>query len=91
MTKNSQVISFRFTTEELEALKAEQQPGESFSQTAQRLLRQSLGLFKPSTLTSTPLLYTESTNNVDNLIELRLAPVYQRLKQVEETLEKLPA
>lgn len=91
MTKNSQVISFRFTTDELEALKAQQQPEESFSQTAQRLLRQSLGLSRPSTvIMSTPLLSTESTN-VDNLIELRLAPVYQRLKQVEETLEKLPA
>ena len=91
MTKNSQIISFRFTPLELEALKAEQQSGESLSQTAQRLLRQLLSLDRPSTVTSTPLLSTQFTNNVDNLIELRLAPVYERLRQVEETLEKLPA
>jgi len=87
MTKNSQVISFRFTPEELEALKAVQQSGESLSQTAQRLLRQSLGLSTESTPGSTLSPSTLSTEYVDNLIQLRLASIEERLAHVE----KLPA
>jgi len=87
MSKNSQVISFHFTPGELEALKAQQQSGESLSQTAQRLVRQSLGLSTESTPGSTFSLSTMSTEYVDNLIQLRLAPIEERLAHVE----KLPA
>ncbi len=87
MTKNSQVISFHFTPDELEALKAVQQSGESLSQTAHRLVRQSLGFSTESTPGSTSSLSTLSTEYVDNLIQLRLAPIEERLAHVE----KLPA
>ncbi|MBD2773336.1 hypothetical protein [Iningainema tapete] len=82
MTKTSQVISFRFSEMELEALKNQQQPGESLSQTAQRLLKESLAL---------PTRSTSSTDYVDKRIAERLEPIQEKLNQLEVALEKLPA
>ena len=86
-----QVISFRFGDQELEALKAQQQPGESLNQTAQRLLKQSLGVSTTSTLTSTAVLSTMSTEVVDSRIAEQLAPILEKLKQLEAGLGEFAA
>lgn len=78
-----QVISFRFNVQELEALKTIQQPGESLSQTAQRFLKQSLGLATPPAITTMSTLSTES---VDIRIREQLAPVLEKLAELEAAL-----
>ena len=86
MTKNSQVISFRFGEEELEALKAQQQPGESLNQTAQRLLKESLGLSLSTNTVSTP-----STFDVDTRITQQLQPIREELVQLRAELGEFAA
>ncbi len=58
---SSQVISYRLNTEEVLVLRQKAMPGESDNQTAQRLMRESLG-------TSTDL-STMSTTNLDERIK----------------------
>jgi polyhydroxyalkanoate synthesis regulator phasin len=58
---SSQVISYRLSTDEVLALRRKALPGESDNQTAQRLMRESLGL-------STEL-STQSTTTLDERIE----------------------
>ena len=86
-----QVISFRFGDEELEALKAQQQPGESRNQTAQRLLKQSLGVSTTSTITSTASLSTLYTEIVDSRIAEQLTPIREELAQLRSTLGEFAA
>jgi len=74
-----QVISFRFGDQELEALRTIQQPGESLSQTAQRFLKQSLGISTPPATATMSTLLTE----VDNRIAEQLAPIHEKLNQLE--------
>ena len=90
MTKNSQVISFRFGEEELSALSVQQQPGESLNQTAQRLLKESLGLSRQPApvLTSLSTMYTY---DVDNRISQQLQPIREELAQFREELGEFAA
>ena len=89
--KISQVISFRLGDSGLEALKQQQQPGESLNQTAQRLLKQSLGLYTVSTEMSTANMYTLSTANVDSQITAQLAPIQEKISQLETALGEFAA
>ncbi|WP_407898486.1 hypothetical protein [Scytonema sp. NUACC26] len=84
--KNSQVISYRIGDVELQVLRQHQHPGESLNQTAQRLLREALGLSTTSKELSTTPLYTLSTNDVDNRIASQLAPLQEKLNQLETAL-----
>lgn len=61
---SSQVISYRLSTEEVLALRQRALPGESDNQTAQRLMRESLGVSTPSTE-----LIPVSTGNLDERVE----------------------
>jgi len=74
-----QVISFRFGDQELEALRTIQQPGESLSQAAQRFLKQSLGISTPPATATMSTLLAE----VDNRIAEQLAPIQEKLNQLE--------
>ena len=86
--KISQVISFRLGDSGLEALRQQQQPGESLNQTAQRLLKQSLGLSTEMSITS---LSTLSTADVDSRIAAQLAPLQEKLNQLETALGEFVA
>jgi hypothetical protein len=50
---NTQVISYRLSTEEVLQLRQKRLPGESDSQTAQRLMREALGVYTRSSTKST--------------------------------------
>jgi hypothetical protein len=93
---SSQVISYRLNTKEVLILRQKALPGESDNQTAQRLMRESLG-------TSTDL-STASTTNLDerikSVIEDRLSSfaahqnellshLQERLQQLETQVAKL--
>ena len=88
VNKISQVISFRLGDSGLEALKQQQQPGESLNQTAQRLLKQSLGLSTVSTEMSTDFL---STIDVDSRITAQLVPIQEKITQLEAALGEFVA
>lgn len=66
MNKATQVISFRLTESEIQALEAQKQPGESSSQVAQRLLKNLLGIPTPNSV-NTMSTNTMSTNTVSTL------------------------
>jgi hypothetical protein len=72
----SQVISFRFNDDEQSRLQALALEGESLSQTAQRVLRESLGM---STRKPTAV-------DVDSRIQEAIAPLAERLAALEEAL-----
>jgi hypothetical protein len=74
-----QVISFRFGDQQLETLRTIQQPGESLSQTAQRFLKQSLGISTPPATATMSTLLAE----VDKRIVEQLAPIHEKLNQLE--------
>lgn len=93
-TMSSQVISYRLSTDEVLALREKALPGESNNQTAQRLMREALGV---STLSTAP-----STTSLDDRIESivgdklssfmgnvndLLSRLQERLQQVESRLE----
>ncbi len=61
---SSQVISYRLSTDEVIALRQKALPGESDNQTAQRVMREALGVSTPST--KAPSL---STTNLDERVE----------------------
>lgn len=71
----SQVISFRFSDSEAEALSARQQPGESLNQAAQRLLKEALGL-------ST----TVDVVDIDSRIAAQLEPILLELAQLKSEI-----
>lgn len=84
MSKTSQVISFRLSDTELQALHGIQQPGESLNQTAQRLLKERLFDTLP-TMPSTAA-STLSTKDVDSRIAEQLAPMQEQLNAMNEIL-----
>ena len=85
MSKTSQVISFRLSDRELQALQGIQLPGESLNQTAQRLLKERLFESVPPTMPSTSV-STLSTEDVDSRIAEQLAPMQEQLNAMNEIL-----
>jgi len=97
---SSQVISYRLSTEEVLQLRQKALPGESDSQTAQRLMREALGLSAPSTVM--PSLSTDSLDErIESILDERLSSfasnqnnllscLQERLQEVEAQLKNLP-
>ena len=97
---SSQVISYRLSTEEVLQLRQKALPGESDNQTAQRLVREALGLSTPSTVM--PSLSTDSLDErIESILEERLSSfasnqnnllscLQDRLQEVEVQLKNLP-
>jgi len=75
-TRDSKVISFRFSTQESAKLEEKALEGESLNQTAQRLLREALGL---STERSTVV-------DIDQRIAAAVEPIREELKAELEEL-----
>ena len=75
----SQVISFRIPTETALELRKRAKPGESDSQTAQRLLNELLGTNKEIEIAA-----------VDNRIQEALAPIRAELDEIKAALAKQP-
>lgn len=88
MFKTSQVISYRLSERELEALLYHQHKSESLNQTAQRLLRETINLSVQSSYTATSTL---STSYVDNRVAAQLAPLRIKLTELEAALEEFVA
>jgi hypothetical protein len=98
---SSQVFSFRLSTDEVLHLRHKALPGESDNQTAQRLIRETLGLSTVST--GVPLLSTDSLDDrIESILEERLSclvsnqndllsRLQERLQEVEAQVKKLPA
>jgi chromosome segregation ATPase len=95
---SSQVISYRLSTEDVLQLRQKALPGESDNQTAQRLIRETLGV---STTLSTAT-FSLSTGSLDERIESILEErllslvsnqndLLSRLQEVEARVKKLPA
>jgi hypothetical protein len=78
-TMASQVISFRVPTETALELRKRAKPGESDSQTAQRLLNELLGTTKEIEVTE-----------VDSRIEEALKPLRAELDEIKAVLAQLP-
>jgi len=97
---SSQVISYRLSTDEVLQLRQKALPGESDNQTAQRLMREALGLSTPSTVM--PSLSTDSLDErIESILDERLSSfasnqnnllscLQERLKEVEVQLKNLP-
>ena len=94
---SSQVISYRLSKEEVLQLRQKALPGESDNQTAQRLIRETLGMSTVSTNT-----FSLSTGSLDERIESILEErllslvsnqndLLSRLQEVEAPVKKLPA
>ncbi len=98
---SSQVISYRLSPEEVLALRQKALPGESDNQTAQRLMRESLGVSTPSTELNS--LSTASLDEkIESIVEERfstlvgsqndlLSRLQSRLQEVELQLGKSQA
>jgi hypothetical protein len=98
---SSQVISYRLSTEEVLSLRQRALPGESDNQTAQRLIRETLGLSTASTVT--PSLSTSSLDErIESILEERLSSfasnqndllsrLQERIQEVKAEVKKLPA
>src|SRR5919199_3543541 len=94
---SSQVISYRLSTDEVLQLRQKALPGESDNQTAQRLMREMLGLS-----TGIPSLSTDSLDErIESILEGRLSSfasnqnnllscLQERLQEVEAQLRNLP-
>ncbi len=99
---SSQVISYRLSTDEVLQLRQKALPGESDNQTAQRLMRETLGLYTVSTVI--PSLSIDSLDNrIESILEERLSSfasnqnnklltcLQERLQEIEAQVKKLPA
>jgi chromosome segregation ATPase len=98
---SSQVISYRLSTDEVLQLRQKALPGESDNQTAQRLIRETLGVYTAST--AIPSLSTGSLDDrIESILEERLSSfasnqndllsrLQERLQEVEAQVKKLPA
>jgi methyl-accepting chemotaxis protein len=88
---SSQVISYRLNTEEVLALRQKALPGESDNQTAQRLMREVLGV---STVVSTQSTLTLD-ERIESVVEDRLssfaANQNELLSRLQERLQQLEA
>ncbi|NEP00877.1 MAG: hypothetical protein F6K58_19870 [Symploca sp. SIO2E9] len=76
----SRVVSFRLSSEAIAQLRERSKPGESESQTAQRLLNELLGTRSKIELTE-----------VDSRIQQALSPIMQELDELRDELEKSAA
>ncbi len=97
---SSQVISYRLSTDEVLQLRQKALPGESDNQTAQRLMREALGLSTRSTVM--PSLSTDSLDErIESILDERLSSfasnqnnllscLQERLQEVEAQLKNLP-
>jgi len=97
---SSQVISYRLSTDEVLQLRQKALPGESDNQTAQRLMREALGLSTSSTVM--PSLSTDSLDErIESILDERLSSfasnqnnllscLQERLQEVEAQLKNLP-
>jgi hypothetical protein len=94
---SSQVISYRLNTDEVLSLRQKALPGESDNQTAQRLMREALGLSTEVSTKST-LTFDE---RVEGIVEDKLSNfaanqnelfsrLQERLQHLEEQLAELP-
>jgi len=94
---SSQVISYRLNTDEVLSLRQKALPGESDNQTAQRLMREALGLSTEVSTKST-LTFDE---RVESIVEDKLSNfaanqnelfsrLQERLQHLEEQLAELP-
>ncbi len=92
---SSQVISYRLSTDEVISLRQKALPGESDNQTAQRLMREVLGVSTELSTTSTPNL----DERIESIVEERLSGfaaiqnvllnrLQERLQQIELRLEE---
>lgn len=78
-TMASQVISFRFGDDELSRLQAQALEGESLNQTAQRVLREALGVSTPKS----------TVVDIDSRIQEAIAPLAERLAALEGKSRKV--
>lgn len=79
----SQVISFRFGDAEIHALHRQAQPGESFNQTAQRLLREVLEVREPSLVNKvSTMLSTDEFVRHQDLINIPTRNEFHDLKEL---------
>jgi hypothetical protein len=98
---SSQVISYRLTTDEVLVLRQKAFPGESDNQTAQRLIRETLGLSTQSTELSTVPTATLD-ERIESIVEERLSSfagnqnellsrLQERLQEIEARLNNMPS
>ncbi len=97
---SSQVISYRLSTDEVLQLRQKALPGESDNQTAQRLMREALGVSTPSTVMLS--LSTDSLDErIESILDERLSSfasnqnnllscLQERLQEVEAQLKNPP-
>jgi CRISPR/Cas system CMR-associated protein Cmr5 small subunit len=92
----TQVISYRLSTEEVLQLRQKRLPGESDSQTAQRLMREALGVYTNSSTKSTTTLderiksiveeklsaFAANQNDLLSCLQERLQLTESRLKEI---------
>jgi len=93
---NTQVISYRLSTEEVLQLRQKRLPGESDSQIAQRLMREALGMSTKMSTKSTVTL----DERIESIVEEKLSAfagnqndllsrLQERLQQTESRLEEM--
>lgn len=86
----SQLISFRLSEAEIEALQAQSLEGESVNLTAQRLLRNALGL---STSVDSHVDRLSLDEQIESILDSKVTPIISdlnlRLFEFEEQLKKL--
>jgi len=93
---NTQVISYRLSTEEVLQLRLKRLPGESDSQIAQRLMREALGVSTKKSTKSTVTL----DKRIESIVEEKLSAfagnqndllsrLQERLQQTESRLEEM--
>jgi hypothetical protein len=91
---SSQVISYRLSTDEVLALRQKALPGESDNQTAQRLMRETLGLSTESTTPSTAVTVSLD-ERIESVVEDRLssfaANQNELLSRLQERLQEIEA
>jgi Tol biopolymer transport system component len=89
---SSQVISYRLSTDEVLALRQKALPGESDNQTAQRLMRETLGLSTLSTASST-VSTVSLDERIESVVEHRLssfaANQNELLSRLQERLQEI--
>jgi polyhydroxyalkanoate synthesis regulator phasin len=88
---SSQVISYRLSTDEVLALRQKASPGESDNQTAQRLMREVLGLSTEVSTESTLTLDERIESIVEDRLSSFAANQNDLLSRLQERLQELEA
>jgi hypothetical protein len=86
---SSQVISYRLNTEEVLALRRKALPGESDNQTAQRLMRESLGMSTKLSTKSTVSLDERIESVVEDRFSSFVVNQNELLSRLQERLQQL--